>query len=57
MENVKRLLNIDDNAHKLLLEKLEIIRTQDTGHIDDSKLQAWSPQFGGHAQRNVEICT
>jgi hypothetical protein len=32
--------------YKLLLEKL-----------DDSKLQAWSPQFGGHAQRNVEICT
>jgi hypothetical protein len=27
MENIKRLLNIDDNAYKLLLEKLEIIRT------------------------------
>jgi hypothetical protein len=47
MENIMRLLHI------LYLEALMESENRIWGHIDDSKLQAHSHEFGGHAKRKT----
>lgn len=49
MENIMRLLNI------LYLEAFREYENRIWGHIDNSKLQAHSHEFGGHGQ--MQICT